>query len=387
MAQIAWFRGALWDPTKVELARVVAAQIDGAKARIERGELVRDQTRALYRYHQTFLHDGRPITRKHVFAALRLEPWAEGVVRPHEATDPHARELASQAIDRERVHTDGVLVGYRDAAGEVDRVMRRAESAKPDVDVTTADGTQHRLWRVANAEVLGKLRPLLAQKKMHVLDGHARYEGMLALRDRLVEGAPTYSSANYGLACLVELGDPALVVAARHRIVRGLTGSRESVLTAARAWFVVDKLAGAARDPAKHRAALAETVAHQPACVLVFAGEPDAWKLTLSPDVSPTALGIQVHRALQKYDPVVVDELLLAKLAPGAKHDTTVDATAALAALDGGAEMVVMLRPLTLDQLLHADELGQTLPFGSSAFLPAVARLVTFVVDRDEDLL
>jgi hypothetical protein len=121
--------------------------------------------------------------------------------------------------------------------------------------------------------------------------------------------------------------------------------------------------------------------------VLVFAGEPDAWKLTLSPDVSPVALGVQVHRALQKYDPVVVDELLLAKVAPGATHDTTVDASAALAVLDGGADMVAMLRPLTVDQLVHADELGQTLPFGSSAFLPAVARLVAFVVDRDEDLL
>jgi uncharacterized protein (DUF1015 family) len=407
MAQIAWFRGALWDPKKVELAHVVSVPIEGTKSRFERGELVRDSARAVYRYHLTFSHDGRPVTRKQLVVALRLEPWTEGVVRPHEATDPHARELAVGSIDVERVHTDAVLLGYHDAAGEADRVFRRAESKRPDIDVTTPDGTQHRLWRVANAEVLGKLRPLFAPKKLHVLDGHARYEGMLALRDKLVDGfsappsggaarsgeagpfagAPMYSSAHYGLACLVELGDPALVVGARHRVVRGLSATRDDVLTAARAWFVIDKLPGAARDAAKQRAALADTLAHQPAFVLAFAGDPDAWKLTLSPDVSPTRLGIQVDRAVQKYVPVVVDELLLAKVAPKATRDTVIDAPAALAALESGADMAVIMRPLSLDQLLHADELGQTLPFGSSAFLPEVARLVSFVVDRDEDLL
>jgi hypothetical protein len=196
-----------------------------------------------------------------------------------------------------------------------------------------------------------------------------------------------YSSAHYGLACLVELGDPALFVTPRHRVVRGTGISRDAVLDAARAQFVVEKVVGAARDVGKQRAALANTLAHQPAFLVVFAGDADAWKLTLSPDVSPTALGVQVHRALQKYDPVVVDELFLTKVAPGVQRETTLDATAALATGQGGADFVVILRPLTLDQLIHVDELGQQLPFGSTAFLPDVARLVTFLVDRDEDLL
>ena len=33
---------------------------------------------------------------------------------------------------------------------------------------------------MSSAELIGKLRPLFAPKKLHVLDGHARYEGMLA---------------------------------------------------------------------------------------------------------------------------------------------------------------------------------------------------------------
>ena len=60
-------------------------------------------------------------------------------------------------------------------------------------------------------------------------------------------------------------------------------------------------------------------------CVVVWPGEPDAWKLTLSPDISPVAEGIQVHRAVQKLDPVVVDQLFLdrANLPPPAEPDQT----------------------------------------------------------------
>jgi hypothetical protein len=51
------------------------------------------------------------------------------------------------------------------------------------------------------------------------------------------------------------------------------------------------------------------------------------------------------------------------------------------------AAMGVVQRPLSIDQILHADELGALLPFGSTAFLPEGARLVSYVVDRDEDLV
>src|SRR6185369_8551907 len=181
-----------------------------------------------------------------------------------------------------------VFVGYRDAAREVDRLFRGVEEGRAVTDVTTPDGTIHRLWRVSSAEAIGKLRPLFAPKKLHVLDGHARYEGMLAYANKLgADAQPQYSSAKYGLACLVNLEDPALVVAPRHRLVRNDGIKRDAVLDAAKQYFIVEKLPDVAKDVAKVEAALSETVAHQPAFVAVFAHDSDAWKLTLKPDVTP----------------------------------------------------------------------------------------------------
>src|SRR3954447_2865909 len=140
------------------------------------GSTERDASRALYRYHQTFSLGGRPVTRKTLLCVVRLAPWSEGVIRPHEASVPATRAAELAGIKAARGHKGAVLAGYRDAATEVDRLFRKAEGETATYETTTADGVVHRVWRIQNAEIFGKLRPLFAPKKLHVLDGHARYE-------------------------------------------------------------------------------------------------------------------------------------------------------------------------------------------------------------------
>jgi uncharacterized protein (DUF1015 family) len=363
MAQIAGLRGVLPDPARLKdvVAAPASPAFDAAKG-LAAGVLVRDAGRAVYRYHQAFADpaSGRTLVRKMILCAVRLEPWSEGLVRPHEAT---------VAADK-----------------EVERLFRKVEGDRPTLEVTTSDHTAHRLWRVQNAELLGQLRHNFAPKKLLVLDGHDRYEALLAYRDELGATQPLamYSSANYGLMCLVNLGDPTLIADLRPRVIRG-AGSSAAALEAAKKYFIVEKLAGAARDVAKQRAALADTLAHQPAFVVAWGAEPDAWKLTLSPDVSPTAEGIQVHRALQRLEPVVTDLLFIARVMPGAKVEAAASPEDALAAK---ADAVVLMRPLTVEQISHVAEVGQVLPAAATVFRPRLAvGLVSAVIDPDEDLV
>ena len=146
-----------------------------------------------------------------------------------------------------------MLAGYRDAARELDRLFRKTEDERPALEVTTPDRTLHRLWRVSSAEVIGKVRPLFAPKKLHVLDGHARYEAMLGHAERFAEQhLPMYASANYGLACLVNVEDPGSPSRRVTASMRAPGLDRAAVLEAARQRFLVEKLAGAAANAAKH---------------------------------------------------------------------------------------------------------------------------------------
>ncbi|MBA3538960.1 MAG: DUF1015 family protein [Deltaproteobacteria bacterium] len=388
MPQIAGLRGVLPDPSK--LAEVLAAPSDAFAERLASGALNRDPGRAVYRYHQVFELGGRTVTRKALIAAVRLMPWSERQIRAHEESG--GRDAALATIRATGAHTVPVFAGFRDAAGEVDRQFRKLEGDRPTLQHTTADGTIHRVFRAQSAEILGPLRKVFAPKKLHVLDGHDRYEAMLAYQEELgaKQALPLYSSANHGLACMVNLDDPTVyqTTTARHRIVRGPAVKSAAVLAAAKPWFIIDKLAGAAKDQVALRAALADSVAHQPAFVIVFAGEPDAYKLTLSPDVSLIDVGVKVHRALQKLDPVVEALLFRPRALAGATVTTDTDLPRVLAAVQGGAAAAIVMRPMQLDQLIHVDELGELLPAGSTAFFPPVAAgLVMSMVDPDEDLV
>ncbi len=384
MPQIAGFRGVLpQDVSKAGALELPKALADGAA--------VRDGSRAVYRYHQVFAGSGgRSFVRKSLVCAIRLAPWADRSVRPHEATVPAAREAALAAIRASGAHTQPVLAGFRDGPLEVDRLMRRYETGRPVIELTTKDGTVHQVWRVQDAETLGKLRHYFAPHVLHVLDGHDRYEAMLAYHEELAAKHPLamYSSANYGLAYLVNLDDPVLTPAPRHRILRGLPARGEAALAGARTHFIVEKLAGAAKDLGKLQAALADSLAHQPAFVAVFANEPDAWKLTLKPDVSPVAEGVAVDRAIQKLDPIAIQHMFLERVTPRAQVTTDTDAEAALAALGAGADAVLVTRPVSIAQITHVDQHGQLLPAGSTAFHPPIAPgLIGLVIDPDEDLV
>jgi uncharacterized protein (DUF1015 family) len=360
MAQIAGFRGV----------------IDG----------VRDPGRAIYRYHQLFPGAGRTLTRSSLVCAVKVTPWDEGIVRPHELVRDADREAALAALRSSKLVTEPVVAGYRDPSGEINRQLSRTEGGRPLIEKTTPDGTIHRLWRSTDAEVLGKLRPLFAPRKLHVLEGHAQYEARLAqLADH--PNVPMYSSANFTLAHLVDLADPALAVAPRHRILRNTKVTREDALKAVEPYFIIEKLAGSASDGPKLQQSLTDTVAHQPAFVAVFAGEPDAWKLTLKPDVSPVSEGVAINRALQKYDPVVIEHMFLQRALPGVESSSTTSSPEAITALGQGASAVLIVRPVSISQVAHVDELNGRLPAGSTAFYPTVLSLVGYQIEPDEDLV
>jgi len=91
---------------------------------------------------------------------------------------------------------------------------------------------------------------------------------------------------------------------------------------------------------------------------------------------------------VQKYEPVIVTHVFGAHVAPKATWQTALDPNEVVAAVTGGgAALGVVMRPLSVDLVIRADEAGALLPFGSTAVHPQVARLITYIVDQDEDLV
>lgn len=357
------------------------------RAKDQAGTAERDPVRAMFRYHQTFADPvtGRTLTRKLIYAAIRVAPYAEGIVRPHLASEPARRDAAIAELKSTRTQSVPVLASFKDPPMEVERLFRKTESERSILDHVGPDGVVHRIWRVRDASTIGALRTQFGPRKLTILDGHEYYEAAQALEAQLDAERPLlqYASPKFALGCLVNVEDQALTTIPRHRIIRGGPPIAEA-LVSAKKFFIIESLpAAAATDYTVARKALEDTLAHQPSFVLVAGGQ--AHKLTLSPDISVSGEGVAVHRSVQKFDPVVADELFVGRCMPGAKIETTIDAKVALGAKGDAA---LIMRPLTIEQVRQVVEIGEILPAGSSAFYPPlVPGLLQFIVDPDEDLV
>ncbi|HEU5059149.1 MAG TPA: DUF1015 domain-containing protein, partial [Kofleriaceae bacterium] len=202
MAEIAAFRGILYDAQRVQPSRVLAPPYDviddeerqellamdphnavrlilpegdgdqkyenaaaTLNAWLEEKVLRRDQRPALYRYHQVFTSaelGGRTITRKGFIAAVRLHRFDERIILPHERTLSGPKVDRLKLMEATGAHFSQIFTLYSDPSRESDRAFAAAESAPPTIDGTTADGTRHLLWRVDDAVAIGRVLRVLA---------------------------------------------------------------------------------------------------------------------------------------------------------------------------------------------------------------------------------
>ena len=107
--------------------------------------------------------------RDGLVCALRLEPYANGVVLPHERTHAGPKEGRLRLLRALRAEVEPIFLLY-DGALE-------GPAGDPDLDVEL-DGVRNRLWRVD-----GDAPDALADAQLVIADGHHRYETALAFHE------------------------------------------------------------------------------------------------------------------------------------------------------------------------------------------------------------
>lgn len=442
MAQIAPFRGILYDPSQVEASAVLAPPYDAIDAHartalaerhpansvrlilpegegearyanaaqtldawLESGVLVRDQRPAVYRYHQSFTTPalaGRRVTRHSFIAMVRLHDFAEGVVRPHAQTLEAPRADRLQLMRATSAHLSPVLGLYSDPSGRSDELFRTIENRDaPCVEATTDDGTQHTLWRVCDAETIGKLDRVIAPLTVYLADGHHRYEAMLAwrqeLRDSVEGGLGTYSGGEFATMALSNMDDVGLAVGPIHRLVSGLPDFDSArVLFALDELFDVVSLRGGATSAERIGAALDAAGGDRPSFVAVLAGSDNAHVLTVRGNVDARSQSFAETRVVGGLDVAILHELVLSRclgIDLGAESAHAVlsyaeEVEEALAAVSSGAaQACFLLRPTRVSQLRAVADAGERMPTKSIAFYPKVASGLVFNhIDPDRDV-
>ena len=192
------------------------------EAWIKDAALLPESAPAIYFYEQEFTVSGVSKTRSGLICAVKLEPYENGTILPHEETIPRHKADRLDLMRACGANFSPVFGLYRDMEQRVEEVKRQfVAQAKPDMFFTDEAGEGHRLWVVTEPRAIDETRRIMADKQIIIADGHHRYEtGLNYKLEQDARGVREDAPYNYIMMALVNLYDPGLVVLPTHRVLR-----------------------------------------------------------------------------------------------------------------------------------------------------------------------
>ena len=169
---------------------------------------------SMYVHEVTF--DGR--VRRDLVATLRLQPYSDRAVLPHERTHRGPKEDRLALLRATRVSLEPLWFLYEGEGTGVPGLVASVTTRGPAAVFAGPDQTMHRLWVVSDRTVHTAVHAALENRPVLIADGHHRYETALAYAEEV--GAGPDDPARFTLALLTDLADPGLVVLPTHRVMK-----------------------------------------------------------------------------------------------------------------------------------------------------------------------
>jgi uncharacterized protein (DUF1015 family) len=194
------------------------------QAWLSAGILKRDTRAAIYPYTQTFDHAGKTFHRRGLMALVKLSPFGQGQVVPHEKTYAAAIEDRLKLTRATNVQLSPIFGLFSDPRSEVTKTLYQ-NLGQPQL-VGSINGVRNQLWSVNDSETENKVIDLLGNKPIYIADGHHRYTMALQHQEdaKAQNGGtlPPNHPANFCMFVLVSMQDDGLLILPTHRMIGGL---------------------------------------------------------------------------------------------------------------------------------------------------------------------
>jgi uncharacterized protein (DUF1015 family) len=342
------------------------------------GVLTKDHRPSLYPYAQTYSHGTRSFHRRGFFALVKLSPFGQGHVVPHEKTYPEAITDRLKLTRATRTQLSPIFGLFSDPDNHVTGKLF-AGLGKP-VASATLDGVQNDLWSVHDSTIHNAILDAMKSNPVYIADGHHRYT--MALQYQKESGnIPPDHPANFALFDLVSMQDDGLLILPTHRIIGGLTNFDPARLSTA---LGTDAQLIELSDGSQDVAHFAEHVlpTRPPQTFGLFDGaRRKLFELRiLNPDIlakwepnqSPSWRSLDVA-ILQRY---LLDEVLTPAFAPSGQltKSYTADPKQIVPMTDGTQRQVALiLKPTPLKALEELGKHNEVMPQKSTYFFPKLA--------------
>ena len=188
------------------------------------GILKEDYPSAMYVYHQTFEFDGKKHTRRGFMSRVRIEPFGEGKIYPHEETHSKVKEDRFKLMTACGANMSQIFGIYPDQENEIQEILESAISDKTPLSATDHLGVEHQLWLVTDTDAISRAAAVMGPKPIYIADGHHRYETATNVRQSNMDAGDLSDDhpSQYVLMMNVSMFDPGMIVLPTHRLFRGI---------------------------------------------------------------------------------------------------------------------------------------------------------------------
>lgn len=349
------------------------------------GILVQEESPAFYITEHRFTHRGATLSRWGLIAAVGVQDWSEGGIRPHEAI------LKAPAADRLKllqtcqVNLSPVVSILRCEGKELASLL--SQFVDGVVPLTTAElmGVTSSMWGLRDQQSIMKLRELCESKLLYIMDGHHRYQTALTYSGELRDAQPGQGGrrpADFVMMNLIDSGDPGVIVLPTHRLARIAGASLDELRKTLCGSFSVERMprSGATLEQSVDMWIRAMEERCNEGFVIGMYGlcDEDAYLLSVRKDSSlMDGVGGQHSEAWRELDisllhTVILERML--KLDASAMEECleyTRDAVEAVEQVDAGEfQLAFLLNQIPISSVMAVADAGDRMPQKSTYLYP-----------------
>ncbi len=355
---------------------------------LSEGILVKDESPCFYLTSVEFSINGQTFTRYGLIARVRLEPFENGVILPHEETYSKIKSERLELMKACHANFSHIFSIYTDKDNIVGRLKSAIADAPPEVAFSDDAGHHHQMWRITDEKVQASVTESIKERRLFIADGHHRYETALSYRDWLAEQTPDFGPdhpANFIMMYLCSIEDPGLIILPTHRLLTDVSDAeRNTFVQKAEPYFTVKRFAVDKNRDDQETAwsqMLGEMKSDPDKHIIggYIKGYAEFYTFTLKPDVMKQKFEAEIPEPLRELDVTVLTRIVLTELLEFDHKDLddetlisyTSSAAEAIEAVDNGdAKMAFILNPPSNEQVRQIAEAGYTMPRKTTFYYP-----------------
>ncbi|MHC4457410.1 MAG: DUF1015 domain-containing protein [Planctomycetota bacterium] len=350
---------------------------------IKKGVLKQDKSEAIYAYIQDFQLAGNRFQRSSFIALARLQEYGK-TVRPHERT-LEAPKIDRLNLKRATVTKFGlVFMLYEDKEKIADKIIEKAATQKPLIDLVDEQSVRHRLLAITAENDINEIAKMMSDKCCIIADGHHRYETALSYYEETSNPA-----AAYQMTAFVNVCNEGLLILATHRLVDNIQNFHfENLIKDLKKNFQIAQYSfDSAKAKTEARRKMSEQMkaeqALQQSAFGIYGGNNAFYVAVLKDKKKMDSIAPNMSGPWRLLDVSVLHKLILEeflgineeKLAAGGYIEYIKDTDNAfeqsIRRVDSGEEQIVFfMNPVKIQQVKSVTALGEMMPQKSTYFYP-----------------